>query len=321
MTTTASLLLNRLLGRARLKHLQVLVKVADLGSLKKAGEAVGMTQPAVTHVVADLEALLGVELFVRHARGVTPSLFGEELLPMARQVIQSLGLGMEAVVARMERVGANLRVGATTAAVSALLAKALPTFMEHYPEILVHVVECHPDELASRIQRGDVDLAVYRKPAIHPSGWDFVPLMADRLVVVCGGDHPMARRRRLTFKQLSGETWLAAPVSTLGRRLLDDLFLTWNMAPRYVYMSTVALPLTCAFLVQNRLLTLIPHSVLAPFIAAGQLAVLPVGELMPIEPLGVLIPQEPQNSAIWSLVDFLIQVQSDDPARLGLTGL
>ena len=110
-------------------------------------------------------------------------------------------------------------------------------------------------------------------------------------------------------------------MSTLGRRLLDDLFLTWNMAPRYVYMSTVALPLTCAFLVQNRLLTLIPHSVLAPFIAAGQLAVLPVGELMPIEPLGVLIPQEPQNSAIWSLVDFLIQVQSDDPARLGLTGL
>ena len=133
MTTNASLLLNRLLGRARLKHLQVLVKVAELGSMKKAGEVVGMTQPAVTHVVADLETLLGVELFHRHARGVTPTPFCEELLPMARQVIQSVGLGMEAIVARIERVGANLRVGATTAALSALLAKALPVFMKHHP--------------------------------------------------------------------------------------------------------------------------------------------------------------------------------------------
>jgi DNA-binding transcriptional LysR family regulator len=51
---SATVLRNRLLTRARLRHWQVLVRVAELGSVRRAAEAVGMTQPAVTHVLADL---------------------------------------------------------------------------------------------------------------------------------------------------------------------------------------------------------------------------------------------------------------------------
>ena len=321
MSATASVLLNRLLGRGRLKHLQVLVKVAELGSFKKTGEAVGMTQPAITHVVADLEALLGIELFVRHARGVTPSPFCEELVPMARQVLQSVGLGMEAVIARMELHGANVRIGATTAGVAGLLADSLPAFMDRHPEISVHVTDRQTDELVALAQRSEVDLLVYRRPDILPGDWTFVPLVSDHLVVVCGPDHPLLKRKRVKFTQLANETWLAAPVSTLGRRLLDALLLEKGMTPRYAHISTIALPLTLALLSRKRLLTLIPMSVLKPFIAAGQVAVLAVDESFPLGPLGMLARSDGSSPASQSLADFLRSFHAGDPAGEIVTGL
>ena len=68
--TSASVLLNRLQARARLRHLQVLVKVAELRNLRRSAEALGLSQPAVTQLLADLERLVELPLFERHARGV-----------------------------------------------------------------------------------------------------------------------------------------------------------------------------------------------------------------------------------------------------------
>ena len=76
MSANASVLRNRLIARARIRHLEVLVRVAELGSVKHAAEVIGLTQPAVTHVLSDLEALLECALFLRHARGMRPTPIG-----------------------------------------------------------------------------------------------------------------------------------------------------------------------------------------------------------------------------------------------------
>ena len=68
--TTPDLLFARLLGRARLKHLQLAVHIAELQSLQKAATAIGLSQPAATHALAEFETLLGTPLFERHARGM-----------------------------------------------------------------------------------------------------------------------------------------------------------------------------------------------------------------------------------------------------------
>ena len=85
MSAHARVLLNRLLAKARFRHLQVLVKLAEVGSVRRTAEAIGMTQPGVTQLLADLEALLDVPLFHRHARGVLPTAACLDLLPLARQ--------------------------------------------------------------------------------------------------------------------------------------------------------------------------------------------------------------------------------------------
>ena len=65
---SATVLRNRLLSRARLRQLHLFVKVAELQTVKRAAEAVGITQPSATLALADLEQLLSCPLFLRHSR-------------------------------------------------------------------------------------------------------------------------------------------------------------------------------------------------------------------------------------------------------------
>jgi len=70
MPTSPATLYARLLARARLRHLHLLVSVADHGSLKRAAEHVGMSQPAATQAIGELKRLLGAPLLERRARGM-----------------------------------------------------------------------------------------------------------------------------------------------------------------------------------------------------------------------------------------------------------
>ena len=103
--TTSSGLLNRLLARGKFRHLQVLLQLAELGSVQRTAEAIGMTQSSVTQTLAYLEQLLDIRLFDRHARGVRPTPACTDLLPVARQLMLGLHSGAEVLAARMTPVG------------------------------------------------------------------------------------------------------------------------------------------------------------------------------------------------------------------------
>ena len=158
--TSASVLLNRLQARARLRHLQVLVKLAELLNLKRCAEALGLSQPAVTQVLADLERLVELPLFDRHSRGVRITPAGQQLLPVARRMLDALAEGSETLTA-MKRDGDGLvRVAAITAAVSGLLVRVVPAFALAHPKVQVHVRESEVDQCAPQLARHEVDIVV-----------------------------------------------------------------------------------------------------------------------------------------------------------------
>ena len=92
MHQPASVLFNRLLARGRFRHVQVLAQLAELGSVRRTAEKVGMTQPGVTQILADLETLVGTPLFHRYARGVRPTAACADLLPLAHEGLRQWGV-------------------------------------------------------------------------------------------------------------------------------------------------------------------------------------------------------------------------------------
>ncbi len=308
MSVSATVLFNRLLTRARFRHVQVLLRLAELGSLRRAAEAVGMTQPAVTQILADMESLLEVRLFERHARGVRPTAVCRDMLPAARQMLRGLGAGAEAVAMHLGQGEGIVRVVASTAGVNGLLVQALPDFNAAHPGIQVQVQEGDADDFLLSITREEADLVVCRLPAAIPQGWHFQALRNDDFGVVADVAHPLARARKLAWQDLAAETWLPSPANSAARAMFDALSARFDPPLRTCQVITRVPSLTWALLKQQRLVTLVPLSVVRHLVQARELAVLRTTEPMPLAPLGVLRPTGELPAASQRLVDFLLQV-------------
>ena len=176
---------NRLLSKLRLRHLQALVQLAELGHVGRAAQALNLTQPAVTLLLADLERLLEAPLFLRHARGVTPTALALDLLPLVRQMLARLD-DSSAVLASHQQQGNQLvRAAATVAAANGMLSEVLPGFGREHPHVEVVVSNADRAELAATIEREAIDMVCCRRPGLLPAGWVFRPMLADAFAVVC----------------------------------------------------------------------------------------------------------------------------------------
>lgn len=305
MPIPASVLLNRLIAKARFRHLQVLVRLSELGSLQRTAESVGMTQPAVTHILADLESLLEAPLFQRHARGVRPTLTCTDLLPMVRQILAGLEASAEAVAHRQQQGQGVVRIVGSGASVNGLLAPAIAAFNLANPHIQVHVREAEIAAALSFVAAGEVDLVGCRRPTTTPQGWEFQALREDEFWILCGPDHPLGSRRRVSWQALSRETWLPSPVGTAARTRLDELAAHWQEPLRTCEVITRVPIVTMRLLQSQRLLTLVPASSMRPLVDDGQLKVLRPPEPLPFDPLGMLLPVEGMGEATRKLADFL----------------
>lgn len=284
----ATVLLNRLLARGKFRHVQVLLRVAELGSVQRAADAIGVTQSTATQTLAYLERMLDLRLFHRHARGVTPTPACVDLLPVARQVMKGLAEGADVLVARQQRGGGVVRLLASSAALHRLLIDALPRFHERHPAVQVHLSEAEGEDQLLALARGEIDLALCRRPATLPGGWHFTPLCDDRFVIVAAPRHPATRRRRPDWRTLGRDTWMLAPAESAARTRFDDVARHFDAAPRTHPLVTRSLPLMLATLQREPVLALLPLSLVQAGVAAGQLALVPMPETLPMEPLGLM---------------------------------
>ena len=293
MSSTAQVLHNRLLAKARFRHLQVLVTLAELGSVQKSAQAIGLTQPGVTQLLADLEGLLEVTLFRRHARGVWPTPACGDLLPLARQALLGLSSTAEAVAARQGLGQGLVRVHASTAAMHGLLLEALPALNRAQPQLQLQVHESEQHAQYDAIARGELDLGVCRESAMLPQGWHFEPLRPDDFAVVAAPGHPLARRRRLRFADLLTQEWVISPISSSARHQLDQLFAAHGATPRINAVITRVATMSWSMLASGRFLTLVPRSVFRPFLLRGDLVALNLDTTWPMPTLGLLAPLDP----------------------------
>lgn len=290
MTPSASVLLNRLMARGKFRHVQVLLKLAELGSVQRTAESIGMSQPSVTQTLAYLERLLDIPLFERHARGVRPTPACADLLPVARHVVQGIAEGAEALVARQQRGQSLIRLGASAAAIHGFLLHELPRFGARHPAVQVLLTETEGDDQLLAIARGQVDLVACRKPPVIPEGWQFAPLVEDRLAVVCRADHPAARRRQLRWKDLADHTWLTLPAGTAARERFEELASAFPHPPRAHAVVTRSQSALWWLLRHEDVLAYVSLNLVRALIDVGEIREVDVRPTSRLEPLGLLRP-------------------------------
>lgn len=209
-----------------LRQLEMLLLVAQTGSLTRAAELLGVTQPAVSHGLRTMEDSLGYRLFTRTNGGLQPTGQTTVLLPQ----LADLHERFEALIARMRGVGQTeaevLRVVALSSLSATLVPGALLDFSKRFPSVRVQALASPGREIAEMLRLGSVDFGVvYAAPEDTPDGGG---ALLDT-EIVCFGTRAMRpkRARAATPASLTGHTVIVAGSDTatgmLVRRSLGDL--------------------------------------------------------------------------------------------------
>ncbi|MBB6561546.1 DNA-binding transcriptional LysR family regulator [Acidovorax soli] len=274
--TDPGVVFNRLLARGRLRHLQLIAALADAGSVQRAAVAVGMSQPAATQALSDLEDLLQAPLFERHNRGVRPTRFGEAVVPVARNVLQALRATTETLLALQAGAQAFLRLGCIPAAASGLLARALPALLQAQPGLQVELIEENMVHLLPELAAGRLDAVVCRRPQDVPAAWQFELLQGDAPMVVVAPGHPLAGQRSVALGRLAGLPWVLPPRGMGVRDYYDRLWAGRAERPQLYPMATTALPVVLEVLRSTGAVSLMPQSIAQGLVDTGLAAALAV---------------------------------------------
>jgi DNA-binding transcriptional LysR family regulator len=210
-------------------ELDLLDSVAELGSLGQAAARHGMTQPAVSMRMNQLERRLGVRVLRRDASGTRLTPAGERVVAAARRVLRearALRAEVDAVTAE-ER--SRLRVTASLTIAEHLLPGWLAELHGRTPDITVLMEMANSATVLSRVRDGSADVGFIEGHASRPPGLESVVLRGDRLVVVVSPDHPWAGRPSpLTGAELAAARLIVREQGSGTREILQDALAPWG---------------------------------------------------------------------------------------------
>jgi DNA-binding transcriptional LysR family regulator len=186
-------------------QLQVLVAVVETSSFTAAAERLGMTQSAVSHALAGLEAALGVPLVDRQWRGVALTAIGETVVSHARAILSETEHIRQSCAAIRGLAEGKVRIGSLASVSARLLPQILRGFRQNYPQIELVVFEGTDQEVWEWIRTRAVDIGFVTMPN---DGVETVPLLQDEMCVVVADQQPLARHQRIPVAQLGEEPFI-----------------------------------------------------------------------------------------------------------------
>jgi DNA-binding transcriptional LysR family regulator len=204
--------------RYTLRQLEVFLAVARLGSVSRAARELAMSQSAASGSLADLERQFDVRLFDRAGKRLQLSDLGGSLRARAQGVLdqaRDLERGLEG-----GKEAARLRVGATLTIGNYLAAGLMARFMRQYPAAEVTLAVGNTEEIARQVGNFEIDVGLIEGEVAEPE-LEVTPWRDDELVVFCAPDHPFARKRQLSDRDLRTAAWIVREHGSGTRQAFD----------------------------------------------------------------------------------------------------
>lgn len=266
-----------LLLRLRTRQLALLGHLDAERNLGRAAAALHISQPAATKLLQQVEDTLGVPLFERHARGMTPTPYGEILIRYARRMLTDFGFVQTELIALRSGLSGVLRVGSVPGAVPELLAPMLSAYKQRHPRVAASVIVDTSNVLIRQLARGKLDLVLGREIARQGEGnYVSVPLLEETLVVVARAQHPLAARTRISLAELVDVPWILQPPGSPQRVRFDMTWQESGIDAQLNITESASTLVTTAMLEVSDMVAIMPASLAQHYGRQGVLCLLPV---------------------------------------------
>nr|WP_284502765.1 MULTISPECIES: LysR family transcriptional regulator [unclassified Caballeronia] len=201
--------------------MQAFRAVVELGSFRKAAEAVNISQPALSRRIDKLEEALGVRLFERTTRSVTLTTVGRAFAPSAEQLLDDLDVALLGIRdVSSSRLG-HVTIACVPSVAYYFLPSAVASFHRRFPRIRVKLLDASANEVLSAVISGEADFGVSFMGS-QESEVDFKVLLQEQFVAACRRDHPLARKKRVTWNELYEHEYVSVDKTSGNRLLLDQ---------------------------------------------------------------------------------------------------
>ena len=280
---------SRLGRRLKLRDLHILSTVVQWGSMAKGAAHLGMSQPAVSEAVANLEGTLEVPLLDRSPRGVEPTVYARALLKRGQVIFDELKQGIRDIEFLTDPTRGEVRIGCPESLAAGFIPAIVDRLTRQYPGISVHVVSAQPGEQEfHELRERSVDLLLGRlfKP-VSVEDVTAEELCQDALFVVGGAASRWAKRRKIVRPELMHEPWILFPDNSLSNAHIADAFRAQGLQLPSRSLRSFSIQVRLHLLATGRFLTVLHGSVLQFNAEAWKLKALPID--LPVGPMPIAI--------------------------------
>lgn len=272
---------DRIASLIKLRDLRILMAIADSGSMAKAAVRLGISHPAISKTVSDLEGTLGVRLLDRGSQGTELTPHGEVLLRCGINIFDEMQQGLRSLDYLSDPTVGQVRLGCTDIILNSLVPPIVRRFSKEHPGVQLDVNLANPGEhQIQQLRERRIDLLITR--ATGPQD-DFhsEALFEEPFVFVVGANSAFARSRRTALKDIMKSNWVLPSYDSAPGALVAAVFQANGLAPPKPLVKTIAIQLTVSLIASGDFVGILPKSVAALSAHRAALRTLPLKESGP----------------------------------------
>jgi DNA-binding transcriptional LysR family regulator len=273
----------------KLRHLQLLVALDEFRHLGRTAEFLSVSQPAVSRMLGEVEAMLGLSLFQRSSRGTEPTASGRSIVRFARSVLAEYERTREEIAAVESGAAGRARVGSMVVALPTLLAHAVQLLKERSPQATVLVEEGDLTRLLPKLRLGELDLFVGRlEPGYAAPDLVTEALGNEPMVPVVAFGHALADKPKPGWQDLARLPCVLPPPWASLRVKLEQQFHRHGLQPPTDLVETASFLAQITFIQRRGAVGFMAQSVARQFEEAGSVRILALPVPLDLPAIGVI---------------------------------
>jgi len=220
-----------------LRQIRYFVAAAEQGTVSGAAHTLSISQSAVTESIKDLEAILGVSLFQRHARGLNITPEGQQFLRHAQSILAEVSTATRLMSVGDKQVSGSLNLGVTSLTAGYVLSDILSRYRRLNPEVEVEAIEDTGEYLEHLLIGGELDVAVMVTSNLrntHALQAEIFEVSPFRLWLPI--DHPLGRQQSITLADVAQEKLIVLDVDEMENEAVR-LLSAFGKRPRIAFRT------------------------------------------------------------------------------------
>ncbi|MCA8869215.1 MAG: LysR family transcriptional regulator [Rhodobacteraceae bacterium] len=302
------------------RHLEQIAAIVEHGTLHEAARQLGTSQPALSRMITNLENRIGMRLFERSSRPLTPTEIGEKFARHGRAINAIRQQAFEEMQVGLRGMSGELNIGAPPFLCERLVGEAISSFLMQRPDIQVRLVPEYFPQLERIVLLNQVDIVICPLRLLTSSKNELAidPLFRDDHVIVARKDHHLSKKMKITPRDLEESIWISHSEHSMLRSDMATALTSFGVSNLKIAFQSESAGAVFEMLRNTDFLTVLPRYAISRIAASNGLCALPVQFQSSFMMVGMVTPrnrlERPLLSAFAAhMHDYVAKELSDGP--------